>query len=57
VQRLARETDTDVEELAKKIPADTIRRTKYPVRLVPQDDGTTLFEGGVSAVREGRRSG
>ena len=56
IQRLARELDVDSEELAKKIPADTVRRTKYPVTVFVNEDGTTSFDHD-PRFREGRLSG
>lgn len=44
VQRLARSLDIPSEDLAERIPEDTIRRTKYPVTQRVLPDGTTLFE-------------
>lgn len=44
VQRLARSQGLESQELAERIPDDTIRRTKYPVieKLLP--DGSIRFE-------------
>lgn len=44
VQRLARSEGISAEELAERIPDDTIRRTKYPVNERVLPDGSTLFE-------------
>jgi hypothetical protein len=43
IQRLARRLGIPATELAAKIPADTIRRTKYPVIEEQNGDGTTSF--------------
>jgi len=43
--RLARRLDRSPEELARRIPKDTIRRLKYPVLEYPGDvPGSTRFE-------------
>lgn len=44
VQRLARRLERDPDELAKKIPADTVRRTKFPVTEQVNEDGTRTFK-------------
>jgi hypothetical protein len=44
VLRLARRLERDPDELAKKIPADTLRRTKYPVIEQVNEDGTRTFK-------------
>jgi hypothetical protein len=44
ILRLARRLDADPDELAKKIPADTLRRTKYPVIEIVNADGTRTFK-------------
>lgn len=41
---LARRMGRSVEEIAEKIPEDTIRRSKYPVTIVENDDGTMTFK-------------
>lgn len=58
LMRLAQRLGVDPDELAKKIPADTVRRTKYPVIEVVNEDGTRSFkhdigvtEGPISAAR------
>jgi hypothetical protein len=52
LQRLARRLRKDPDELAKQIPADTIRRTKYPV-LESVEDGKRFFKHDPGVV-EGR---
>jgi len=42
--RLARRLGRSPEELARRIPPDTIRRLKYPYIEQPQPDGTTVFK-------------
>lgn len=44
VLRLASRLGSSADELAKKIPADTLRRTKYPVIEVVNEDGTRTFK-------------
>jgi len=54
VQVLAAALKLDPEELASRIPADTLRRLKYPLVEMPQPDGTTAFrhdEGIVEGLR------
>lgn len=43
VQRLASRLHVDPDELAKKIPPDTLRRTKYAVIEQVQEDGSRIF--------------
>jgi hypothetical protein len=43
VQRLAKRLGVPADELAKTIPADTLRRTKFPVTEQDNEDGTTSF--------------
>lgn len=47
VLRLARRMGADADELAKKYPDDTLRRTKYPVVEERQEDGTILYKHNV----------
>lgn len=54
VQRLARRLGSDADELAGKIPADTLRRTKYPVREEVTADGKRIFKDDLQVV-EGPR--
>jgi hypothetical protein len=54
VQRLAARLGKDPDEIASKIPPDTLRRTKYPVLEQMTPDGKRVFEhdmGIVSGVR------
>lgn len=44
VQRLARRLGADPDELAQKIPPDTLRRTKYPVIETVHEDGSRSFK-------------
>lgn len=44
VQRLARSLGRDPDELAAQIDPDLIRRTKYPVIEIRNEDGTTTFK-------------
>jgi hypothetical protein len=44
VQRLARRLGADADELAAKIPPDTLRRTKYGVLETVNADGTRTFK-------------
>ena len=53
--RVADRLRVPIERLIDTIPPDTLRRTRYPVREIPQADGTTLFEHDLGIV-EGRRS-
>lgn len=53
--RVASRLGVPVEKLIEEIPADTVRRTRYPVREIPQRDGTTLYEHDLGIV-EGRRA-
>jgi hypothetical protein len=55
LQRLARRLGKDPDELAANIPADTLRRTKYPVLESVNPDGTRTFEHDVG-VSDGPRS-
>jgi hypothetical protein len=43
VTRLARRLDVDADELASKIPPETLRRTRYPLIERRMEDGTTVF--------------
>lgn len=43
-QLLARRTGKRAEEIASRWPEDTVRRTKYPVITVENDDGTLSFK-------------
>jgi hypothetical protein len=54
VQRLARRLGKTPEEIAAKIPAETLRRTKYPVIETVNPDGTRSFKHDWG-IEEGRR--
>lgn len=54
VQRLARRLGRDPDELAKKYPEDTVRRTKYPVIEIVTEDGKRIFKHD-PGIREGDR--
>ena len=53
--RLARRLGVSPEKLIEGISDDTVRRTRYPVREIPQPDGTTLYEHDLGIV-EGRNA-
>ena len=53
--RLAQRLGVDPDTLASKIPADTVRRLKYPVREKANEDGTRSFEHDLG-ITEGRTS-
>lgn len=44
VQGLARRLGKDPESLAKKLPQDTVRRTKYPSLISRDADGRLIFK-------------
>lgn len=54
--RLARRLGVDPDSLATKIPADTIRRLKYPVIEQREKDGTRTFEHDLGIKIDGRIS-
>ena len=54
VQRLERRLGRKPDELAEEIPADTIRRTKYPVLEQRNPDGTRTFEHDLGIKADGR---
>jgi hypothetical protein len=54
--RLARRLGLDPDELAQKIPADTIRRLKYPVLEQRERDGARGFEHDIGIKTDGRIS-
>lgn len=56
IQRLARRLGIPAPELAAKIPADTIRRTKYPVIEEQNEDGTMTFKDVAQVVTAPRSS-
>lgn len=53
VQRLARRLGSDPDKLAESIPADTLRRTQYPVLETVNEDGTRSFKHD-SGIQEAR---
>lgn len=55
VQRLARRLGTSPDEIAAKIPPDTLRRTQYPVIETVNEDGTRSFKHD-PGIEEGRRA-
>jgi hypothetical protein len=55
VQELARRSGLDPEALAARIPADTLRRLKYPMIQQVNEDGTRSFEHDLG-IQEGRKS-
>jgi hypothetical protein len=56
VQRIARALGRDAEELAKKIPEDTLRRLKYPLLEHKDETGRLMFKHDVGVVRDGRQA-
>lgn len=54
VQRLAKAQGLDAEELAKKIPEDTLRRLKFPVLEQKDANGLSTFKHDIGVVRDGR---
>ena len=55
VLELARRACIDAEALAARIPADTLRRLKFPYLTQVQDDGTRKYEHDLGIV-EGSKS-
>lgn len=53
VQRLARRLGADPDGIARRISADTLRRTKYPVIETVNEDGTRAFKHD-AGIEEGR---
>jgi hypothetical protein len=51
VQELARRSGLDPEALAERIPADTLRRLKFPMLVTVNDDGTRRFEHDLGIVQ------
>jgi hypothetical protein len=43
IRRLADRLRKDPHELASSLPADTVRRTRYPVIEIVHDDGTVEY--------------
>lgn len=56
VQRLALSTGKDPNELAAAIPADTLRRLKFPVITQRNEDGTVTFKEHNVVIGDGRKS-
>lgn len=57
VQRLAAALGVDAEELAKRIPEDTLRRLKYPaLEQADPETGLSRFEHDRGVIRDGRRA-
>ena len=54
--RLARRLGVDPDELATKIPADTIRRLKYPTLEQRDREGARSFEHDIGIRQDGRIS-
>lgn len=55
VQRLALELGIDAEELAERIPEDTLRRLKFPVlEQTNPESGLTEFKHDIGVVHDGR---
>ena len=52
VQALAARLGVDAEELAEKIPEDTLRRLKYPMLQQPDGEGRTKFKHDIGIVNE-----
>lgn len=55
VQDLARRVGVDAEVLAARIPAETLRRLKFPMLVQIQPDGTRKFEHDRGIVSEDGR--
>lgn len=56
IQRLALRLGQDPDELAKSIPADTIRRLKYPVIEEVDAEGRRTFKRDPGIVDDGRNA-
>lgn len=54
ILRLAERTEQDPDELAKRISADTVRRTKYPVIEQRDAEGRRLFKHDTGIRDDGR---
>lgn len=54
IQALAARLGLDAEELAKKIPEDTIRRLKYPMIEQTDDEGRSVFKHDIGIVTDVR---
>lgn len=55
VQRLALSTGKDPNELAAAIPADTLRRLKFPVITQRNEDGTVTYKEHNLVIGDGRK--
>lgn len=55
ILRLANRMGIDAEALAARIPPDTLRRSKYPVIEIQNEDGTVTFKHDLG-IEEGRSS-
>jgi hypothetical protein len=56
LQRLAQRTQQNPDELAERIPADTLRRTKYPVLETVDAEGRRTFKHDIGITDNKRRS-
>lgn len=56
VQSLAARLGVDPEALAERIPADTLRRLKYPMLERIEPDGTRSYEHDLGIIIDGRRA-
>lgn len=55
IQRLADRTGQDPDELAARLSADTVRRTKFPVIEQRDEQGRRVFRSDPGIVNDGRR--
>lgn len=56
IQSLAARLGVDPEALAERIPADTLRRVKYPMLERIEPDGTRSYEHDLGVIIDGRRA-
>lgn len=56
IQRLALATGRDPNELAERIPEDTLRRLKFPVTTQVAADGSLTFKEPVVVIEGGKKS-
>lgn len=56
VERLAGRLGIDSDELVKKIPPDTLRRTKYPVIETVDENGFRHFDHDLGIQDDGRQA-
>jgi hypothetical protein len=56
LQALAARLGVDPESLAERIPADTLRRLKYPMLEHVEEDGKHSFKHDVGIIVDGRRA-